>query len=185
MSQDETRPANQTADQEAVAEAAAQEAAAASPASETREDELSALQKQVNEYLEGWQRERADFANYKKRVERDLKDSYQNASLDVLIKLLPVIDDFDRAMSSIPESFAGHGWLNGVMLIHRKFQKMLDEYGVTPIEPTGQPFDPTRHEAVGMDDTTEVESGHVTVTLQKGYQCGDRVLRPALVRVAS
>ncbi len=184
VSQDETRPAGQSADQEAVAQAAAQDTTGAPPASDTLQETLVALQKQAADYLEGWQRERADFANYKKRIEREYKDTYQNAALDVLIKLLPIVDDFDRAMSSIPESLVGDGWLNGVTLIQRKFQKLLEEYGVVAIEPTGQPFDPTRHEAVSMDASSEVESGHVTVTLQKGYLCGERVLRPALVRVA-
>ena len=75
-------------------------------------------------------------------------------------------------------------WLEGVAAIQRKFKKILDEHGVTIIDPVGEVFDPSRHEAIGVDSETEAESGHVTVTLQKGYASGDRVLRPALVRVA-
>lgn len=147
-------------------------------------EELVKARQQAQEYLEGWQRERAEFANYRKRVENQLKDSYQNASLDVLKKFLPIIDDFERAMANAPAELADQPWLNGVMLIHRKFQKILDEAGVVVIDPVGQPFDPNRHEAVSMDDSADGSSGQVIATLQKGYAYGDRVLRPAMVRVA-
>lgn len=154
------------------------------PADNTNEA-LVVAQKQAQEYLDGWQRERAEFSNYRRRVERELKDSQQNASTDLLKGLLPIIDDFERALSSAPADMQNHPWMNGVTLIYRKFQKMLDDQGVTVIDPVGEVFDPSRHEAVGTDSDTNVESGHVTATLQKGYLRGDRVLRPALVRVAS
>lgn len=145
---------------------------------------LEQLRAQANEYLEGWQRARAEFANYKKRIERDMKESYQNASADVLKDFLPILDDFERALANVPEELQGHPWISGVSMIHRKMNKLLEDYGVTIIEPTGQPFDPNLHEAVGMDDETEAASGTVTATMQKGYLVGERVLRPALVRVA-
>lgn len=146
--------------------------------------EYQKLQTQSQEYLDGWQRARAEFANYKKRVERDLKDSYQNATGDVLKSLLPVIDDFDRAMANIPEDLQGNTWISGIEMIQRKMNKILDEYGATVIDPTGEVFDPTLHEAIGQDTDSDLESGYVTATMQKGYKVGDRVLRPALVRVA-
>jgi molecular chaperone GrpE len=98
--------------------------------------------------------------------------------------LLPIIDDIERAMTSVPDGLQDNPWAGGVSAIYRKFQKLLDERGVTIIDPVGQVFDPNCHEAVATEESTEVESGHVTVTLQKGYAFGDRVLRPALVRVA-
>lgn len=146
---------------------------------------VAAAQTQAQEYLEGWQRARAEFANYKKRVEREMKDSYGSAAGSVLKDVLPVIDDFERAMSNVPEQLQGDPWVGGVGMILRKLNKVLDDYNVTVIDPTGQPFDPNRHEAIGTDDSGEVETGHVTVTVQKGYVLGDRVLRPALVRVAN
>jgi molecular chaperone GrpE len=162
------------------------EATAGSPSqNQSPTADVAALEKKVKEHLDGWMRERADFANYKKRVETQLRDSAQNAAVDALVNLLPVIDDFERAMANVPPELAGNPWLNGVSMIQRKFQKMLDDQGVTILDPVGQTFDPTRHEAVGMEDSSEVESGHVTVTLQKGYLHGDRVLRPALVKVAT
>lgn len=148
------------------------------------DEQLKAAQAQAQSYLEGWQRERADFANYKRRMETQLKDSAANARIDVLLNLLPIVDDFELAMSSVPEELQGNSWLNGIQLVQRKFQKLLEEHNVTGIDPVGQPFDPSRHEALMMDDGAEVESGTVTATLQKGYLHGEKVLRPARVRVA-
>jgi molecular chaperone GrpE len=146
--------------------------------------EYQKLQTQSQEYLDGWQRARAEFANYRKRVDRDMKDSYQNAAGDVLKSLLPVIDDFDRALANIPQDLQGNPWLNGVEMIQRKLNKILDDFGVTAIEGIGEAFDPTSQEAIGEDAETDVESGHVSTILQKGYRVGERVLRPAMVRVA-
>lgn len=146
--------------------------------------EYQKLQTQSQEYLDGWQRARAEFTNYKKRVDRDMKDSYQNAAGDVLKSLLPVIDDLDRAMANVPKDLQGNLWISGVEMIHRKLNRILDDFGVTTIDPTGETFDPALHEAIGEDANADVPSGHVTVTMQKGYKVGERVLRPALVRVA-
>ncbi len=146
---------------------------------------LAELEKQVNDFREGWMRERADFANYKKRAEQQLRDSAHNAAVEALLALLPIIDDFDRAFSSVPAELQDNPWVSGVSGIQRKFQKLIDEQGITVIDPTGQPFDPTQHEAVGMEASDDIESGHVTTTLQKGYARGERVLRPAMVKVAS
>lgn len=146
---------------------------------------VDAAQTQAQEYLEGWQRARAEFANYKKRVERELKDSHSNASGNVLKDILPAIDDFERAMTNVPPQLKDDPWVNGVSMVLRKLNKVLDDYGVVVIDPTGSAFDPSRHEAIGMEDSESVASGHVTTTVQKGYLLGERVLRPALVRVAN
>jgi molecular chaperone GrpE len=142
------------------------------------------LQTQAQEYLEGWQRNRAEFANYKKRIEREMKDSYGNAAGSVIKDILPAIDDFERAMNNVPEALKDDKWVGGVGMVLRKFNKILEDYNVTTVDPVGEPFDPNRHEAIGMDDSEDVAAGHVTATMQKGYVLGDRVLRPALVRVA-
>ncbi len=146
--------------------------------------EVAALQAEVQKYREGWQRERAEFANYQKRAERELKASQTTATGNAFKAVLPVLDDFERAMATMPAELQDNPWANGVGMILRKFYKVLEEGGVTIIDPTGQPFDPGRHEAIGTDDAPDVESGTVTATMQKGYLVGDRVLRPALVRVA-
>jgi molecular chaperone GrpE len=149
------------------------------------EAEIAALKAEVEKNLDGWQRARAEFMNYKKRVEREMQESYQRATLDTIKAILPVIDDFERALENIPEEFKEHPWINGITLIQRKFEKLLEDNQIDIINPVGEPFDPTRHEAISMDETDEVESGHVTATLQKGYACGERILRAALVRVAT
>ncbi len=146
---------------------------------------LAAAEAKATENLEGWQRARAEFTNYKKRVERERDDLFNSAAADVLKDLLPIIDDFERAMANVPEAFAEDPWVSGTSLISKAFEKLLDKYDVEIIDPVGDVFDPNQHEAVGMDDDTDIESGHVTTTLQRGYTRANRVLRPALVRVAS
>lgn len=144
----------------------------------------SELQAKADEYLAGWQRERADFANYKRRVEREMRESFVNGGLDTIKKLLPLVDDFERAVENVPEHLQGEAWLNGTTLMLNKLRKLLNEYHVEALDPMGEAFDPNRHQAVAMDDSGSGASGHVTEVLQKGYTCGDRVLRPAMVRVA-
>ncbi|MBC7813765.1 MAG: nucleotide exchange factor GrpE [Burkholderiales bacterium] len=148
------------------------------------ENQLTAAQNKAQEYLEGWQRARAEFANYKKRTERELQERHQNAAVEVLADLLPIIDDFELATSNVPAEFKDHSWVNGVNMIQRKFLKKLEDNGIEIIDPVGEVFDPNRHEAIATDTDTDMESGHITTTLRKGYIYGDRVLRPALVRVA-
>lgn len=178
----ENRPELNLESNEAPANASPEDTAATSSQADPGN---TALQRQVQEFIGKWQQERADFANYKKRTEREMKDLARNAAVETLMSMLPIIDDLERAMTNIPAELKENPWINGVSAIHRKFQKLLDERGVTLIDPTGQPFDPTHHEAVATEDSSEIESGHVTVTLQKGYALGERVLRPALVRVAN
>lgn len=154
------------------------------PGAAISQEELIKVQQQAQQYLDGWQRERAEFANYKRRMEREMKDSQQNISAEVIKSLLPVLDDFERAFDSMSETIANDAWTDGLRGIQRKFNKVLEEYGVTPIDPTGDTFDPNCHEAVGTDEESDAASGTITATMQKGYLVGERVLRPALVRVA-
>lgn len=151
---------------------------------EDLEAQIVSLQRAVAENREGWQRSRAEFANYKKRVAKELTESREKAALDTLTKILPVFDDFERALDNVPEDLADHPWVSGTSLIMRKFERILEEYDVTTIDPVGEPFDPHRHEAIGVDTDSEYDPEVVTATLQKGYISGDRVLRPAMVRVA-
>ncbi|MBC7869264.1 MAG: nucleotide exchange factor GrpE [Chitinophagaceae bacterium] len=151
---------------------------------DTSSQEIQALKDEVEKNLQGWQRTLADFQNYKRRVEREQKDLHQKTTLDTLVKVLPMFDDFERALANVPPELEGNPWMNGVSLILNKFLKLLDESEVTIIDPVGQQFDPSQHEAVGRDEDSDFPSGTVTATLQKGYLSGERVLRPALVKVA-
>jgi len=145
---------------------------------------LIEAQAKSKEYLDSWQRERAEFANYRRRVDRERDEVYQTATIDTLKKLLPVIDDFDRALTSVPAEKANEDLAKGVTLIHRKMLSLLDVAGVKLINPVGEAFDPKAHEAIGHDESDTVETGHVSTVLQKGYMYGDKVIRPAIVRVA-
>lgn len=175
--------------EETANESSDETADAAAPAAELAQgtnlmQALIAAQKEAQSNKEGWQRSQAEFANYKKRVARERSELFQRGSLDALQSLLPVIDDFDRAFENVPEDISENPWIGGVAMIQRKFETLLEKFEIEAIDPTGEPFDPNLHEAIGADDSDEVESGHVTATLQKGYRAGKIILRPALVRVA-
>jgi molecular chaperone GrpE len=145
--------------------------------------QLERAEARAAEYLDSLQRERASFQNYRKRVERDRIEQTRAISGELVLRLLPVLDDFYRAMDAVPEQGRDQ-WFEGVTLILRKLERFLADEGVTEIQALGQPFDPAYHEAVGVDDGAEAESGTVIAVLQRGFLLGDRVLRPALVRVA-
>lgn len=135
--------------------------------------------------LDGWQRTRAEFANYKKRTDAQSVETRQFAALSLIGKLLPVNDDFERAANHMPEALAGDTWLQGLMLVQRKLRALLDAEGVKAIEINANDvFDPAQHEAVSHEDAEGIESGHVIEELQKGYKIGERVIRPTMVRVA-
>lgn len=146
-------------------------------------DALSEAEARAAEYLDSLQRERAAFQNYKKRVERERAEQARVIAGDLLLKLLPVLDDFYRAVEAIPPGEQPE-WVAGIVLILRKLERYLADQDVTPMEALGQPFDPAVHDAIGVDTETDAPSGTVTAVLQRGYMHGDRVLRPALVRAA-
>lgn len=146
----------------------------------TAEDALAQAQAQAAEYLDLLQRERASFINYRRRSELEQKEWQQYAGLQLIKKLLPVVDDFERALAQAPDP-AANPWVAGLTMINRKLRKILEDEGVTPIESLNQPFDPNLHEAVEYDSG---EGEDIVVTeLARGYRMRDRVIRPAMVRV--
>ena len=148
------------------------------------QQELSEARSKADEYLDGWQRSRADFTNYKKRIERDQSQTYQVAAGSVIRRFLTVVDDLERALKNRPQKGAGASWADGIELIYRKLINTLESEGVTIIQAQGQVFDPNFHEAVVSEDNLEYESGVIIEVLQQGYMLGEKVLRPAMVRVA-
>jgi len=146
--------------------------------------QLEASEAQAEEHMRAWQRAAADYSNYKRRTdeERDTVALFANALL--IGKLLAVLDDFDRALDHVPPD-TDDSWVEGVRLVERKLRGVLEAEGVTPIESIGQPFDPNVHEAVVHEDTADYPDNHVIDELQRGYRLHDRVLRPALVKVAN
>jgi molecular chaperone GrpE (heat shock protein) len=143
-------------------------------------DELAGLRSKADEYYKNWQRATADFINYKRRVEQDRSENARLASAALIINLLPVYDDMDRATSNVDANLAGLNWVQGVVAIQRKFGSLLESMGVSEVAAEGEPFDPAHHEAVGRQPG---EEGKVLHVVQKGYQLGDRVIRPAMVIV--
>jgi molecular chaperone GrpE len=158
------------------AEPSADQAAEAEPL----EVQLQKAGEDVQKYLANWQRAEADFQNYKRRVEQERDESRRFALASLVINLLPILDDFDRAFGSLDPRLAGLTWFDGMRLVHRKLQMIMDNAGVAPIEAEGQPFDPRYHEAVAHSDG---EEGKVLAEVQRGYKLHDRVLRPAMVVV--
>ena len=144
------------------------------------EEALTRAQAQAAEYLDLLQRERANFSNFRRRAEQERLDTQQYATLQLIKKLLPVVDDFGRALAAAPDP-KENPWMAGVGLIERKLRTLLENEGVTPIDALHQPFDPNLHEAV------EYEGGEgedvVVDELSRGYKMRDRVIRPAMVRV--
>lgn len=151
---------------------------------QTLERELSAATAQAEEHLNKWQRSAADFANFKRRTDEERAAVNQFSTALLLGKLLSVLDDFDRALESVPPE-AHDAWIEGVKLVERKLRSVLESEGVTPIEAVGQPFDPNLHEAVVHEPTAEHPDNQVIGEVQRGYLLHDRVLRPSLVRVAN
>ena len=154
-------------------------------------DEVLALQLELNEarskadeYLDGWQRSRAELANYRKRMEREQAQAYQMAAGNIIKRYLDVLDDLDRALKNRPGGGDGAGWAEGIELIYRKLNTILETEGVVVMQTQGQCFDPNFHEAISLEDSPDHESGQIIEVLKQGYMLGDRVLRPAQVRVA-
>lgn len=150
--------------------------------------EVDALKKKLeesetrtSEYKDSWLRSQAEFQNYRKRIERDNEMMYATMKGDIIKKVLPVLDDLERALQNRPTD---DPWANGIELVVRKFQTLLDNEGVKKIEAIGMEFDPNFHEAISHEPADGTQSGHVIGVVQNGYMIGDRVIRPALVRVA-
>jgi len=145
------------------------------------QSQLAEAEAKASEYKDSWARSQAEFQNYRKRIERDNELTYASMKGDIIKKVLPALDDLERALQNRP---ADDAWASGIELIARKFQNILENEGVKRIEAQGAAFDPNFHEAISHEPSEEVESGHVIGVVQNGYMLGERVIRPALVRVA-
>ena len=148
-------------------------------------DELKACQKEKQEYLDGWQRAKADFINARKEDEKNRSQMMQFAKEGILHEILPVVDSFDMAFRN-KEAWArvDENWRKGVEYIHQQFVSILENNGLAPIDALGKPFDPMLHspiESVVVED--KEKDGIVLEMVQKGYRMNDRVLRPAKVKI--
>lgn len=136
------------------------------------------------EYLEEAQRARAEFINYRRRTEQEMQQVRRHAGEQIISQLLPVVDDFHRAIEVLPEDELENPWMQGILLIERKLWSILEAAGVRPIEAVGKPFNPSLHEAVMVDEESE-GADTVVAEFQRGYMLHDRILRPAMVKVGS
>jgi molecular chaperone GrpE len=163
------------------------------PAGPPEEDPATQLQAQIEaltaektSLYDKLLRRQAEFENYRKRVERERGELYQHGRDDVLLQFLPVVDNFERALSSLETSEGDAEALrHGVELIHKQFKDALAKLGLEPVEAVGQTFDPHVHEAVTTEATDKHKENTVIQEFQRGYKIGDRLLRPAKVKVAS
>ncbi len=133
-------------------------------------------------YLANWQRAQADFINYKRRNEQEKEEIGKFANAILMLNLLPILDDLERAFTSVPPRLAELTWVDGIKLIERKLWASLEAQGLSPIKTLGEPFDPKLHEAAMH---TKGKEGMVIEELQKGYKLHDRIIRPSMVVVGN
>ena len=148
--------------------------------------QLADAQAKADEYLAGLQRERAEFNNYRRRTAEEREQMLGLAGEDLIRKVLAIADDFDLAIDNRPVELAGHSWVEGVTAIDRKLRALLDSEGVSPIEASpGTRFDPRQHEAIANVPGSGRAEGEIVDVVRRGYKLRDRIIRPALVAVAS
>jgi len=143
---------------------------------------LAEEKKKAEANLANWQRAQADFINYKRRSEQEKEEIGKFANTMLMLNLLPIFDDLERAFTSIPPHIARLTWVDGIRLIERKLQASLEAQGLSQIKALGKPFDPKFHEAAMHGKGKE---GIVIEELQKGYMLHDRVIRPTMVVVGN
>src|SRR5712692_2056164 len=146
-------------------------------------EQVADLQRERDDYYDRWLRKTAEFDNYRKRIERERREQADQAVVDLLQDLLLIVDDFDRALT-VDAVEGGSPYRKGVELIHGKLHDLLRRYGVRPFDALGADFDPNLHQAVMHEASPEHREGEVIGELQKGYMIKDRLLRPAMVKVA-
>ena len=144
---------------------------------------IAELEKEAADYKDQWLRAAADYKNFKRRTDQERADLIRGASAGLVLKLLPVLDDLERALGSVTPDVAGSAWYAGFKLIPQKLQTVLESEGVAPIQALGKDFDPNFHEAVIYEAAGAGQENKVVAELQKGYTLRDRVIRPTMVKV--
>lgn len=150
------------------------------PSVEEEVDEMAALTAERDDYLDQLLRSRAEFANYRRRIEQERQVLRDVVQRDVLAQFLPVIDDFNRGLAAIPESERADSWVQGITMIQSKLNGILERAGIKEVDALHQPFDPALHEAVATDPGSKGDT--VVEVYQKGYRLGDLLVRPAMVK---
>jgi molecular chaperone GrpE len=143
---------------------------------------LAYTKQKADEYLDSWKRAQADFINYKRRAELEKMEMGVYANTQLILTLLPVLDDFERAFNAISHKHAKTDWMDGIRLVEKKLKTILEAQGLSPIKAVGETFDPNLHEALMH---TKGEDGIVVQEMQKGYKLHDKVIRPSQVAVGN
>jgi len=143
---------------------------------------LAEIKQKADDYLDSWKRTQADFQNYKRRIEQERLEIGKFANTQLILSILPILDDFERAFESITPKLAKTDWVDGVRLVERKLMTTLEAQGLSPIKALGETFDPNLHEAVMH---SKGEDGIVVQEMQKGYKLNDKVIRPSKVAVGN
>ncbi len=151
---------------------------------ESLQAEVEQLRSESAEYLDGWQRARAEFANLKRRVEREKNEMRERIISEIISHYLDVLDDYDRALKDRPTGDVDEAWIAGLEMIRQKLKVVLESEGVEVIPTEGLDFDPNLHDAISYEESEEYENGQIIDVVKQGYRLGDRVIRPAVVRVA-
>ncbi len=150
----------------------------------SKKDKKNPLQEKVDELNDRLMRQVAEFDNFRKRTDKEKSQMFEQGQSNVLGKLLPVVDNFERGLAAVPEQDKDGAFADGMNKIYKQLMKQLEDLGVSPIEAVGEEFDPNLHNAVMQVDSEEYESGVVAQELQKGYMFHDMVLRHSMVAVA-
>jgi len=149
------------------------------------EQQLREAQQKADEYLDLLRRTQADFVNYRRRTVQEQAEARTTAQVALLNQLLPVLDDFERALEATPPDLGKHPWVQGLFLVARRLTTLLDQLGVQQIGTCGEQFDPRQHEAISMEASADVPEGSIVQVVRPGYVLGERIIRPAQVIVAS
>jgi len=174
----EEKVANETASEENVTEAEAE------TSEETKKEKKDPLKEKIDELNDKVMRQMAEFENFRKRTDKEKAQMFEQGQANVLEKLLPVVDNFERGLAAVPEADKDGAFADGMNKIYKQLMKQLEDLGVTPIEAVGKEFDPNLHNAVMQVESEEFESGMVAQELQKGYMFHETVLRHSMVGVS-
>ncbi|MBN2092250.1 nucleotide exchange factor GrpE [candidate division KSB1 bacterium] len=172
---------NEKASEEIEIEIAGTESPETESSTEKKSDDANL--KLANEYFDQLQRLQAEFVNYKKRMERERDNLSRYMKADLIRKLLPVIDDFERFLASHQNEIKESGGLNGIQLVYDKLNQILKDEGLEPVSALGQPFDPNFHEALLLQEVSDEQDGKILEVWEKGYFLGESLLRPSKVKV--
>lgn len=148
------------------------------------QSDLEQLEKQNEEYLQGWKRAMADYQNLKREMEMERGRAVRLGAQTVIFAILPALDHFEEAAAHIPKEDMERGWVRGIMLIKKEMEEALKQFGLEELECVGELFDPTKHEAVGEEEKGDLESGIVIKEVQKGYTQNGEILRVAKVIIS-